>query len=96
MFIESLSENGVKNSADIITQIKNQQYSNVIYLPPTKSNEEYLAYFDDLSVIDIDELNTLKDEITTNKIESLDYFGYYLFIFKISHHFCRLPEESQR
>lgn len=96
LFIESLGENGVKNSADIITQIKNQQFSNVIYLPQTKSNKEYLAYFDDLSIIDIDELNTLKDEINSNRIDSLDYFGYYLFVFKISYHFCRLPEESHR
>lgn len=95
-FIESLDDIGVEDAANIITQIKNQQFSNVFYLPITKTREEYIAYFDDLSVIEIEELNALKDEININRIGSLDYFGYYLFIFKLSYHFCRLPEETQR
>lgn len=95
-FIESLYEIEIENAANILTQIKNQQFSNVIYFPPTKSNIEYIAYLDDLSVIDVEELNLLKDDINLNRIESLDYFGYYLFIFKLSYHFCRLPEEAQR
>ena len=86
----------VENAADILTQIENQQFSNILYLPPNKEKNEYLAYFDDLSTIEKDELNALKEEIILNRIGSLDCFGYYLFIFKLSYHFCRLPEETER
>jgi len=95
-FIESLKELEVKNAAEILTQVKNQQYSNIIYLPTTKNKEDYLAYLDNLSVIEKEELNALKEDITINRIESLDYFGYYLFLFKLSYHLCRLPEETER
>jgi hypothetical protein len=95
-FVASLKELEVANAADILTQIKNQQYSNILYLPVTKEKNEYLAYFDDLSTIEKEELNALKEDISTNRIESLDYFGFYLFIFKLSYHFCRLPEETER
>jgi hypothetical protein len=96
-FVETLNElDNVESAAEILTQIKNQQFSNIIYLPPTKNNIDYIAYLDDFSIIDIKELNVLKNDIDQNRIESLDYFGYYLFIFKLSYHFCRLPEETQR
>jgi hypothetical protein len=91
-----LKELAVENAAEILTQIKNQQFSNILYLPPNKEKNEYLAYFDDLSIIEKEELNILKEEIIFNRIESLDYFGYYLFIFKLSYHFCRVPEETER
>lgn len=95
-FVESLRELEVENAAEILTQIKNQQFSNVFYLPMTKDKHEYLAYLDDLSNIEKEELNALKEDISTNRIESLEYFGYYLFIFKLSYHLSRLPEETER
>jgi hypothetical protein len=95
-FVASLKELEAANAADILTQIKNQQYSNILYLPATKEKNEYLAYFDDLSTIEKEELNALKEDILSNRIESLDYFGFYLFIFKLSYHLCRLPEETER
>jgi hypothetical protein len=95
-FVETLHEMEVENAANILIQVKNQLFSNVIYLPETRDKKEYIAYFDDLTIIEVEELTVLKDEITSNRIASLDYFGYYLFIFKLSYHFCRLPEETQR
>lgn len=96
VFIESLNEIDIENSAHILTQIKNQQFSNVIYFPQNKNGADYIAYFDDLSVLELEELSALKSEIEENRIESLDYFGYYLLIFKLSFHFCRLPEDTHR
>jgi len=95
-FIESMRELEVENAAEILTHIKNQQYSNIIYLPTTRDKKEYLAYLDDLGTVEKEEVNVLKEDITDNRIESLDYFGYYLFIFKLSYHLCRLPEETER
>ena len=95
-FVDSLTELEIESAANILTLIKNQQYSNVIYFPPTNEGIDYIAYLDDFSILDVDELNLLKEDIDENRIESLDYFGHYLFIFKLSYHFCRLPEETQR
>jgi len=96
MFIESMRELEIENAAEILTHVKNQQYSNIIYFPPSKDNIEYLAYLDDLSIVEKEEINSLKEDISVNRIESLDYFGYYLLIFKLSYHLCRLPEETER
>ncbi|MCF8371248.1 MAG: hypothetical protein K9H64_06485 [Bacteroidales bacterium] len=95
-FIESMNELEVENAAEILTKIKNQQYSNVFYLPPTKTSVEYVAYLDDISIIENSELILLKEDIHDNRIESMDLFGYYLFIFKLSFHLCRLPEDANR
>lgn len=95
-FIESMRELEVENAAEILTHVKNQQYSNIVYLPITRDKKEYLAYLDDLSIVEKEEVNVLKEDISNNRIESLDYFGYYLFIFKLSYHLCRLPEETER
>lgn len=96
MFIESMKELEIENAAEILTHVKNQQYSNILYLPASRNNIDYLAYLDDLSIVEKEEINSLKEDISVNRIESLDYFGYYLFIFKLSYHLCRIPEETER
>ena len=96
IFIESLDELKINKAADIITQIQSQLYSNVIYLPPNDYGKEYIAYLDDISWITTSELASLKSEINENRVCSLDFYGYYLFITKLSYHFCRLPEQTHR
>lgn len=96
MFIESMRKMEIENAVEILTHIKNQQYSNIIYLPTSRERRDYLVYLDDLSVVEKEEINALKEDMPTNRIESLDYFGYYLLIFKLSYHLCRLPEETER
>jgi hypothetical protein len=66
-----------------------------MYFPPI-NNTEYIAFFDELSSVSNEELNALKIDIDRNRIACLDWFGYYLFMFKLSYHFCRLPEEIDR
>ena len=79
-----------------IIQIKKQFYSNLLYLPPTKNSKEYIVLLDDICQISRQELNNLMDDIPNNRIDVLDHFGYYLFVFKLSYHLCRLPEEHYR
>jgi hypothetical protein len=94
-FIEGLSYYDIENSDTIIERLKNQEYSNLMYFPPI-NNTEYVAYFDELSSLSNEELNALRKDIDKNRIACLDWFGYYLFMFKLSYHFCRLPEEIDR
>ncbi|MEP5611451.1 MAG: hypothetical protein ABJP45_04345, partial [Cyclobacteriaceae bacterium] len=60
------------------------------------NEKEYIAYLDDTSNITIEELGLLKENLSENRIASLDFFGYYLFVLKLSYHLCRLPEETDR
>ncbi len=94
-FTEGLESLNIENSKAIVTSVRNQEYSNLMYLPPI-NNIEYIVFFDELSSISNAELNALKSNIDANRIASLDLFGYYLLMFKLSYHFCRLPEEIDR
>ena len=80
----------------IIQGVISQIYSNVFYLPPVQStNDDYVCFFDNVFWFPTEELNTFVADMPQNRIASLDYFGYYLFLVKLSYHFCRLPEEKQ-
>ena len=82
---------------DIIKDMKSQTISNIFYLPPNpKNGKEYICHLDKAFWFPTEELNTYVADMPQNHIASLDYFGYYLFLVKLSYHFCRLPEEKQR
>lgn len=82
---------------EIIKSIKAQSTSNIFYLPPNPLNgKEYICHLDKAFWFPADELNSYLSDIEQTRIASLDYFGYYLFLVKLSYHFCRLPEEKQR
>lgn len=95
IFHDSLKELEI-DPDPVISNVKNQQFSNLIYLPSASNNVEYIAYLDEISSISIYELMSLKSDIYSNRIAVLDHFGYYLFIFKLSYHLNRLPEEIHR
>jgi hypothetical protein len=82
---------------EIIKGIKAQTTSNILYLPPNMVNgKDYICHFDKAFWFPTDELHSYLSDIEQARIASLDYFGYYLFLVKLSYHFCRLPEEKQR
>jgi hypothetical protein len=77
--------------------VKSQTISNILYLPPNLvGGKDYICHLDKAFWFPTEELNSYLPEIAQNRIASLDYFGYYLFLVKLSYHFCRLPEEKQR
>ena len=98
-FVEELSlivTNKTK-LATIIQGVKSQTYSNVFYLPThTRSNQDFVCFFDNAFWFPTEELTDYLPHIEQIRFQSLDYFGYYLFMVKLSYHFCRLPEEKQR
>lgn len=77
--------------------IKSQIYSSLFYLPKTLTNPiDYVCHLDKAFWFPTEELHSYLPDIEQTRIASLDYFGYYLFLVKLSYHFCRLPEEKQR
>ena len=77
--------------------IKAQTYSSLFYLPKTLINPtDYVCHLDKAFWFPTEELHSYLPDIAQTRIASLDYFGHYLFLVKLSYHFCRLPEEKQR
>jgi len=77
--------------------IKDQQLSNIFYLPKDPIEEiDYVVSFDQLSWLPSEEFQTYLTDIDVNRKVSLDFFGIYLFALKLSYHFCRLPEDNHR
>jgi len=80
-----------------IKTIKSQQISNIFYLPANYNNKkEYIVLLDNIFWFPIKELKAYSEDMDANKISSLGYFGYYLFILKLSYHLCRLPAQCDR
>lgn len=73
--------------------IRSQSITNIFYLPKDGPLEdEYIALLDDLHSMPVEAHN--KD--TAEKLFTLSMVGFYLFVFKLSVHFCRLHENVDR
>jgi hypothetical protein len=76
--------------SDRLTAIRKQSVTNVFYLPPDGVlEEEYVALLDDVHSMPLHALQP-------DKVFTLSMAGFYLFIFKLSVHFCRLHEQVDR
>ena len=79
------------------TTLKNQEYTNLFYLPPNEKNKkEYVVYLDKIFWHPVSELKKVIDNLNESRFISLSHFGHYLFITKLSIHLCRVPEELER
>jgi hypothetical protein len=77
-----------------VTAIKEQRVSAIFYLPRGgKLAEDYIAILDDVHSIP---LNVFLDEKEKVKLFTLSQVGFYLFVLKLSVHFCRLHEGVPR
>lgn len=83
--------------SQIERRIKDQNYSNLVYLPPNPGdNTEYVVWLDKVFSFPSEELMTYIPTINAERISSLDKFGLYILLTKLSYHFCRLPESDDR
>lgn len=78
-----------------IKDIKGQNVSSLFYLPASSEgfDEDHLALLDDIHSM------PLKDFIETvekKRRVALSLAGFYIFIFKLSIHFCRFHDEGNR
>lgn len=55
--------------------------------------DECIALLDDLHTIRLDSFEGIQER---NKILTLNQIGFYIFLFKLSVHFCRFHEEVDR
>ncbi|MDF1583701.1 MAG: hypothetical protein RQ733_10070 [Methyloprofundus sp.] len=77
-----------------INTIKEQKVTNLFYLPKNKILvDDHIAIFSDLHTIPLSALNNIE---RSNKLFTLSQVGFYLFLFKLSIHFCRFHENVER
>lgn len=79
--------------ADKIAAIKQQIATSVFYLPAGGPLEEdYVALLDDVHSAPV----SAHENDNREKLFTLSMAGFYLFVFKLSVHFCRLQENVNR
>lgn len=80
-------------TAGKIKAIKEQVATSIFYLPAGGPLEEdYVALLDDVHSVPI----SAHDNDNKEKLFTLSMAGFYLFVFKLSVHFCRLKENVDR
>lgn len=78
--------------ASRLTDIKAQRVTNMFYLPADSLlDEDHVALLDDLHSMPVE-----VHQKAAEKLFTLSLAGFYLFVFKLSVHFCRLHENVDR
>lgn len=76
-----------------LNSIREQKMNNIFYLPKGASlQDEYAALLDDIHSVTLQIFTKNKP----TKIFTLSQVGFYLFLFKLSVHFCRFHENVAR
>lgn len=87
-----------KTLADIeshIRVIKSQKLTNVLYLQPSKLlNFDSIVFFD--RCMSAPPKDLISENNLNNKLFTLNNFGFYLFLFKLSYHSTRIKENVDR
>lgn len=79
-----------------VIAIKEQRVHNVFYLPAGEGiQNDRIALLDDIYSFPIAELDP-SESSNNKKLGTLSMVGFYLFVLKLSVHFCRLHENVER
>jgi hypothetical protein len=80
--------------ADKVAAIKEPKITSLFYLPKEADlDEDYIALLDDVHTVPYQAFYVHKDK---QKLFTLSQVGFYLFLLKLSVHFCRFHEEVDR
>lgn len=95
-YIKKLEESKIsKESIDSkISAIKEQKVSSIFFLPRGGDlNDDHIAVLDDIHTIPAD---AFAKQENRSKLTTLSLHGFYLFLLKLSIHFCRFHEKLDR
>lgn len=77
-----------------IQAIREQNVTTIFYLPQEGTlDDDYIALLDDVHTIPAKAFEPIQ---SNDKVFTLSMFGFYLFLLKLSVHFCRFHEEVAR
>lgn len=86
----------IEDETKILTHldaVRNQDITQIFYLPPSAKTPEAIVAFDDLSAEPIGNFAQNKDR---RRLFRLNNFGFYIFMMKLSIHFTRFGEDLDR
>lgn len=95
-FVRILEQNGASKDKILskVSAIKKQHITTLFYLPKGADlDDDYIALLDEVYTIPFNSFNERRDK---KKIFTLNQIGFYLFLFKLSVHFCRFHENIAR
>jgi hypothetical protein len=95
-YIELLRNAGLDESKILgkIKSIKEQKVTTLFYLPQGAGlDEDYIARLDEVYTVPFPSFN---EQDGRQKLFTLNQVGFYLFLFKLSVHFCRFHENIPR
>lgn len=83
-----------KKIEEHINQVRVQGVTSLFYLPADEAlKEDHIAVLHDLHSIP---LKAFIDDTSRSRVAALSQLGFYLFLFKLSIHFCRFLEGVDR
>lgn len=77
-----------------IKSIKEQHVSQILYLPASSRFKESIVFLD--RTLNIDSRYIDRMTLDDRRLVSLSDYGFYLLLFKVSVHFCRLQDRVER
>lgn len=95
-YVSLLKASGLQSTAieNKLQSIKAQGITSIFYLPACENLEEdYIALLDDLHSMPAKAFFEMGER---KKFFTLSQFGFYIFVFKLSVHFCRFHEGVHR
>lgn len=95
-YVSLLGQSGVNPSQvqDKVTSIKGQRVTSIFFLPAGSGlQEDHIALLDQLYTMPV---KVFELETEKSKFFTLSLIGFYLFVFKLSVHFCRFHENVAR
>lgn len=95
-YAEQLERAGIPRESieEKFNAIRAQKVTTIFYLPQGASLEdEYIAILDDVHAVPFNRFTSIPGK---TKLFTLSQVGFYLFLLKLSVHFCRFHEELQR
>ncbi len=95
-FISVLQNNGLQANVikDQVTAIKQQRNTSILFLPASGTIKDSIVLLDNLFNIKTSYIK--RNTITNIRLASLSNYGFYLLLFKLSIHFCRMQERVDR
>ena len=95
-FISVLQNNGLQANVikDQVTAIKQQRNTSILFLPASGMIKDSIVLLDNLFNIKTSYIK--RNTITNIRLASLSNYGFYLLLFKLSIHFCRMQERVDR
>ena len=93
-YIGALERSGDTGISEHVQHIKGQRITQILYLPEIGDLEECIVFLDRIN--HCKNADVSRERLEERKLFSLNQYGHYLLLFKLSMHFTRIHEGVDR